>query len=116
MAQERLGGVGCGLDGGPGACDGAKMGNLTALLSKIQPAVDAEKTVDENRSSSNGDFVAKVTEINVKKTLHGIMENSPILKEMIESGECGIFGGVHDIATGEVEFYEDEFEINNFKV
>jgi carbonic anhydrase len=35
------------------------------------------------------------------------MERSPILKEMIESGQIGIVGGTHDISTGEVEFYED---------
>ncbi len=90
-----------------GACDHVEMGNLTALLSKIQPAVYDEKTVTENRSSSNSDFVEKVSTINVKRTVTAIMERSPILKEMIEKGEIGIVGGTHDIATGEVKFYED---------
>jgi carbonic anhydrase len=90
-----------------GACDHVEMGNLTALLSKIQPAVYDEKTVTENRSSSNSDFVEKVSTINVKRTVTAIMERSPILKEMIEKGEIGIAGGTHDIATGEVTFYDD---------
>ena len=91
-----------------GACDHVEMGNLTALLSKIQPAVYDEKTVTENRTSKNSDFVEKVATINVKRTVQGIMQRSPILKEMIEKGEIGIVGGTHDIATGQVTFFETE--------
>jgi carbonic anhydrase len=95
-----------------GACDHVEMGNLTALLSKIQPAVYDEKTETENRSSSNGEFVEKVATINVKRTVHAIMERSPILKEMIEKGEIGIVGGTHDITTGLVTFYDDTMIVN----
>lgn len=91
-----------------GACDHAEMGNLTALLSKIQPAVYDEKTETENRNSSNANFVEKVAIINVKRTVQAIFERSPILKEMIEKGEIGIIGGTHDISTGEVTFFEKE--------
>jgi len=95
-----------------GACDHVEMGNLTALLSKIQPAVYDEKTVTENRNSGNADFVEKVASINVKRTVHAIMERSPILKEMIQAGTIGIVGGTHDIASGEVNFYEDTQILN----
>lgn len=98
-----------------GACDHVEMGNLTALLSKIQPAVYDEKTVTENRNSSNGDFVEKVATINVKRTVQAIMERSPIIKEMVESGAIGIVGGTHDITTGRVQFYEDATHINQPK-
>lgn len=91
-----------------GACDHAEMGNLTALLSKIQPAVYDEKTEAENRNSSNANFVEKVAIINVKRTVQAICERSLILKEMIEKGEIGIIGGTHDISTGEVTFFEKE--------
>ena len=90
-----------------GACDHVEMGNLTALLTKIRPAVDDEVTVKENRNSGNSIFVEKVSSINVKRTVKAIMERSTILKEMIESGQIGIVGGTHDISTGEVEFYDD---------
>jgi carbonic anhydrase len=88
-----------------GACDHVEMGNLTALLSKIQPAVYEEQTEIENRSSSNAAFVEKVASINVKRTVTAIMERSPILKEMIQNGEIGIIGGIHNIANGEVAFF-----------
>ena len=90
-----------------GACDHVEMGNLTALLSKIQPAVYDEKTETENRNSGNNEFVEKVATINVKRTVHAIMERSPILKEMIEQGQIGIVGGTHDITTGQVIFLKD---------
>lgn len=90
-----------------GACDHVEMGNLTTLLNKIQPAISAEQTVIDNRTSSNDDFVAKVTAINIQRTVDDVVGRSPILKELIESGECGIIGGNHDISTGEVCFYQD---------
>jgi len=90
-----------------GACDHVEMGNLTALLTKIRPAVDTEQTTKENRNSSNGEFVENVATINVKRTVKSIMERSTILKEMIENGQIGIVGGMHDISTGEVIFYSD---------
>lgn len=95
-----------------GACDHAEMGHLTALLSKIQPAVYDEKTETENRNSSNSEFVEKVAVINVKRTVKAIMQRSLILREMIERGDIGIMAGNHDIATGEVDFYEDTLIIN----
>ena len=90
-----------------GACDHVEMGNLTALLSKIRPAVDEEMTIKMDRNSKNDAFVDKVTEINVKRTVKSIMERSPILKEMIESGEIGIVGGNHNLSNGEVHFFAD---------
>ena len=92
-----------------GACDHVEMGNLTALLSKIQPAVYDEKTEIQNRNSSNHEFVEKVSVINVKRTVNGILERSPILKEMIQNGEIKLVGGTHEILNGEVKFYENLF-------
>ena len=95
-----------------GACDHVEMGNLTALLSKIQPAVYDEKSITEDRNSGNTDFVEKVSSINVKRTVDAIMQRSPILKEMIKNGEIGIIGGMHNLNDGEVVFYEDTIVLN----
>ena len=88
-----------------GACDHVEMGNLTVLLSKIQPAVSSEKSVTEDRTSSSTEFVEKVTAINVENSVQGVMDRSPILKELIRRGDCGIVGGNHEISTGKVTFY-----------
>jgi carbonic anhydrase len=94
-----------------GACDHIEMGNLTALLTKIRPAVDDETLTKENRNSKNSVFVENVATINVKRTVKSIMQRSPILKEMIECGQIGIVGGTHDISTGEVNFYPDTMNL-----
>jgi carbonic anhydrase len=89
-----------------GACQQIKMGNLTALLDKIQPAIEQENTVTENRTGTNPDFVKNVTEINVHLTMENIRKESPIILEMEKSGEITIVGGLYDVENGNVNFYE----------
>jgi carbonic anhydrase len=96
-----------------GACDHVEMGNLTELLSKLQPAVYQETATKENRTSSNSPFVENVAEINVKRSVKNIIERSNVLEQMIENGEIGIVGGMHNIETGEVTFYDDVICIND---
>ena len=90
-----------------GACDHVELGNLTALLSKLQPAVENEITTKENRTSGNSEFVENVSSINVKQTVNLIKERSLVLYEMIEKGEIGICGAMYDVETGNVEFYKE---------
>jgi carbonic anhydrase len=90
-----------------GACDHAKMGNLTGLLHKIEPAVRAVKEPQEEseRTSRNLDFVNEVAAKNVELTIQNIKYLSPILKEMEENGDITIVGGMYHIEEGRVEFY-----------
>lgn len=90
-----------------GACDHVEMGNLTELLSKIQPSVYQEKETTGERSSKNPEFVENVSQINVKRNVKNIIERSFILEQMIEQGQIGIVGAMHDIETGKVVFYDD---------
>lgn len=88
-----------------GACDKVEMGNLSGLLHKIIRAVDDEKTVLEDRSSNNKEFLDKVTLININNNIDEIKKNSSILDEMVKSGEINIVGAIHNISTGEVDFF-----------
>lgn len=86
------------------ACDGVELGNITALLDNIVPAVRlSADQVDGEANSSNGEFVAKTVENNVRLTMDRIRERSPILKEMEDNGEIQIVGGVYMLSTGKVE-------------
>ncbi len=96
-----------------GACDNVELGNLTALLTKIRPAVEDEKTTKENRNANNSEFVEKVATLNVKRTVKSIKEQSPIIKDLIESGQIGIVGGIHDITTGKVTFYPETIDFGS---
>ena len=91
-----------------GACDHARLGNLTALINKLEPAVEAVDSPAEAdlRNSSNIDFVNVVAAKNVLMTIDNIRSQSPILKEMEADGAIKIVGGMYDIATGNVNFYE----------
>ena len=90
-----------------GACDHARLGNLTTLINKIEPAVEAvTEPKDENlRNSSNIEFVNEVAKKNVYMTIDNIRNSSEVLKEMEDAGEIDIIGGMYDIKTGEVSFY-----------
>ncbi|MCF8273919.1 MAG: carbonic anhydrase [Flavobacteriaceae bacterium] len=91
-----------------GACDDAKMGNLTKLIEKLKPAVNAvEEPKDASlRSSKNLEFVDNVSHMNVQLTIDRIHKESPILSEMEKNGEIMIIGAMYDINTGEVTFFE----------
>jgi carbonic anhydrase len=89
-----------------GACDDVKLGNLTGLISKIKPAVEQETTTKENRNSTNGEFVENVAELNVQLSVKNILLKSPIIAEMVKNDEISIVGGIHEISTGEVKFFD----------
>jgi carbonic anhydrase len=91
-----------------GACDDAKMGNLTKLISKIKPAVNAvsEPKDPSLRNSQNSDFVDTVSKKNVQLTIDRIHAESPILTEMEKNGEIKIIGAMYDINSGAVDFFE----------
>ena len=91
-----------------GACDDAKMGNLTALLHKIKPAVRAvSEPSDRNlRNSKNMDFVNDVVTKNVELTIEDTRSLSPVLKEMEDNGEIKIIGAIYDISDGKVKFLD----------
>jgi carbonic anhydrase len=90
-----------------GACDHARLGNLTKLIEKIEPAVYATEAPKEEaqRNSKNLDFVDAVAAKNVDLTIARVRRESPVLKELEEDGDIKIIGGMYDIATGAVEFY-----------
>jgi carbonic anhydrase len=86
------------------ACDGVELGNITAMLENIIPAVKlSSETVQGEANSSNNSFVAKTVENNVKLTIDRIREKSPILKEMEDNGQIKIVGGIYVLSSGKIE-------------
>jgi len=89
-----------------GACDDVQLGNVSALLSKIRPAVHAveEPTAIEDRTSANRVFVNNVVIKNVQLTIKKMRTYSPLLKEMEDHGDIKIVGSIYDITNGKVSF------------
>jgi carbonic anhydrase len=92
-----------------GACDNVQLGNLSTLLNRIQPAIYYERSVTENRTSKNSEFVEKVAHLQVKRSVEGIIERSMVLRQMIESKEIALIGAMYDVTSGEVEWLEETF-------
>lgn len=90
------------------AIDNVKLGNITTLLAKIQPAVKKTKQdFNGDTSSKNPEFVEAVCDCNVHLTMDEIRAKSPILKEMEQKGEIEIVGGIYDMKTGKVNFFNE---------
>lgn len=90
-----------------GAVSEVEMGNLTTLLSKIRPAVhNVRKKLKPGENPDFSELVEKVSHENVSLTLKQILERSPIINKLYESGEIGLVSGYYSVETGEVEFME----------
>lgn len=98
-----------------GACDHVQLGNLSTLLNKIEPSVYFERTTSDNRTSKNGGFVDRVTEIQVRRSVEAVIERSVVLRQMIEEGSVGLIGAIYRLDTGKVDFLDDTLMIGEIK-
>jgi carbonic anhydrase len=87
-----------------GAIDNVELGNLTGLLAKIKPAVEAT-TYSGERASKNYAFVDAVARKNVELTMANIRRDSPVLAEMEASGAIRIGGAMYNLETGVIDFF-----------
>jgi len=89
------------------ACNNLKTGHLTGLLNKITPAINQETTTKTDRNGQNLTFVNKVSAINVNLTISQIRKQSSILVDLEKEGKIIIVGGLYNIETGMVYFYDN---------
>ena len=87
------------------AIDGVQGGQLTVLLDRVHPAVEASKHQHPGPyASSNESFAQLVTRQNVELTIDQIRRISPTLQELEKKGQIIFQGAVYDLATGAVTF------------
>jgi len=89
-----------------GAADNVKLGNLTAMLKNLEPAVKAASDVPGEKSSQNAEYVQKISDKNVELTIEKMLADSDVLREMYENGEITIVGAMYDVKSGKVTFME----------
>jgi carbonic anhydrase len=89
------------------ACDNFIDGHIGEITNLIKPAVRLEKTILQNRNSSNDEFVQKVCALSVQVQIDEIMHTSDILQDMVARKQIAIVGGIYDLATGEVNFMQN---------
>ena len=87
------------------ACDNFEEGNITEIIKLLQPAVSEETTTpDPDRNAKNSEFVSNVCFLNVKKQIQNIINQSDILRDLLDKKQIGIIGAVYNFASGQVEF------------
>jgi carbonic anhydrase len=88
------------------AIDGVEMGNITAMLDKIEPAIEMTNNYDGEQSTSNNDYVTEVVNNNVRNTIAEMRKNSPIIAELERNGDVVIAGAFYDLDSGKVTFLD----------
>ncbi len=91
-----------------GTADQVELGNLTHTLSNIAPAMYSVEGHQGERNSKNAEFVQAVAEANVHHTVQNILDRSPVMKDLVDQGKLLVVGAMHDVATGEVTWYEHD--------
>jgi carbonic anhydrase len=84
------------------ACNNVELGNITALLSKIKPAVKKYSTGVE----MDEETIERVAVQNVLFSIEAMKSDSPILAEMVESNEILIVGAIYNVSNGQVKFID----------
>ena len=89
------------------ACSNYKSGFITSLLDKIKPSIELETTTKMDRNGNNLTYVNNVSAINVRMVIDQIRKQSAILYDLEKEGKIIIVGGLYDIETGEVSFFDN---------
>ena len=97
MGQQHCGAV-------KGAIDNVQLGNITAMLANIKPAVAMSQIFEGEKTSKNEAFVKLVAQNNIKNTIANIRSKSSILKDMEAKGQIKIVGAFYTLRTGKLEF------------
>lgn len=89
-----------------GAIDDVHLGNITAMLKNIKPAIEMSKSFEGDKSSKNEDYVKTVNKNNIRNAISQIRLKSSILKEMEDKAEIKIVGAYYSLLTGKLEFVD----------
>ncbi|MCC5940894.1 MAG: carbonic anhydrase [Balneolaceae bacterium] len=90
-----------------GAADSAEFGHLTALVNKIKVAEgEAKSSFNGDADPNNYAYVDHLAKEYVKLAINQIRKESPVLKELEEKEAILIAGGMYNIGTGKVDFFE----------
>lgn len=98
-----------------GACQDAKLGHLTGLLQKIHPAVVQASKENKTKDCANAAYIDQIAKDNVLLVMKQIRARSPILDKLIKEGKIGIVGGIQDLSTGAVAFFDDQSSMPKLK-
>lgn len=91
-----------------GACNQAKLGNLTGLLKKIQPAVSQAAKEQHTHDCNKAEYIDQIAKDNVLLVMKQIPAHSPVIAKLLREGKIGLVGGMQNLDTGEVTFFDNQ--------
>lgn len=74
---------------------------LGPLMRSVESIYDIMQPRDLNKA-----FINQVTAMNVHYNIQYIINNSTVLKDLLDRGEIAIIGAIYDVKTGHVEFLD----------
>lgn len=77
--------------------------HLQYIIGPIQRAVELEK-METSHYVLGKDFIDRVTARNIQHTIKTILQNSPVLRDMVNRGQIDIIGAMYDVTSGQVNF------------
>jgi len=89
-----------------GACQQAKLGHLTSLLQKITPAINQAAKEQNTHDCTQSAYINQIAKDNVLMVMKQIQNNSPVIAKLVQEGKLKIVGGMQDLSTGEVTFFD----------
>ncbi len=87
-----------------GAIDKVQLGNLTAMLQNIEPAIESLGKLHGERDSHNHEFVQQAAIANAKLAAQNIQKRSEVMSDLIRAGQLRVVPAMHDLATGRVSW------------
>ena len=87
-----------------GAIDDVKLGNVTALLSNIRPAVVKVAAGDGDHTSKNKKFVQEVADQNARDAASLLTTRSELLAAQVKERQIKIVSAMHDVSTGAIRW------------
>ena len=91
-----------------GACDNVQLGNLTSLIKKIRPAVEAETESRNGGDSSDADYLNAVARRNVHNSVAQIIAQSEVIRDLVSAGKLALVPAMYDVSTGYVSFFDND--------
>lgn len=89
-----------------GACDGAELGHLTQLLTKIRPAVEEASGGESTPGSGDPTLVQRAVEVNIRNSVAALRDRSEVLRRSEQAGTLIITGAIYDLATGRIDWLD----------
>jgi carbonic anhydrase/SulP family sulfate permease len=90
------------------ASEATPCANLDGLVIEIQKSINPAtlKQPDQWAAGEKAAYTNEISRLNVIRTIRAIRQRSATLNKLVEEGQIAIIGGLYDVTSGEVSFFQ----------